>query len=128
MKKLLSVEELSQFLLVLYLLIQIPQHISIYWLIPAFFLPDLFAIGFLINNRVGAILYNFSHLKFLAIILIAIGFFKHSVLFTQLGYLVYAHICFDRMIGYGLKYIDNPNKTHLGFIGKEKNKNTPDTF
>ena len=128
MKKLLSLEELAQLVLAMYLLLKIPQHISLSWLVPTFFLPDVFAIGFLINNRVGAIMYNLSHFKFLAILFIAIGFFAGSTIFLQAGYIVYAHICFDRTIGYGLKYVDNPNKTHLGFIGKEKNKNIPDTF
>lgn len=128
MKKLLSLEELSQCLLAFYLLLTMPGHWDWPWLIVAFFVPDLFAIGFLINNRVGAITYNFSHLKFIAILLIAIGIMNGSVFFLQSGYIVYAHICFDRTIGYGLKFIGNPNKTHLGFIGKEKNKNIPDSF
>ncbi|MFP5041752.1 DUF4260 family protein [Parasediminibacterium sp. JCM 36343] len=128
MKKLLSLEELSQLLLALYLVLQIPNHISTYWLVAIFFLPDVFAVGFLINNSVGTIMYNFSHHKLVALSLVAIGFYTGSIMYLQLGYLFYAHTCFDRTIGYGLKYIGNPNKTHLGFIGKEKNKNIPDTF
>jgi hypothetical protein len=46
----------------------------------------------------------------------------------QIGLITYAHSSFDRTIGYGLKFLGNPSKTHLGFIGKEKNKNAPDTF
>lgn len=128
MKKLLSLEELAQFVVVMYLLFQLPQHISAYWLLPAFFLPDAFAIGFLINNRVGAIMYNLSHHKLIALLFVAIGFFYAANNYLQIGYIMYAHICFDRTIGYGLKYIDNPSKTHLGFIGKLKSQNPTDTF
>jgi hypothetical protein len=128
MKKLLSLEELAQLVFVLYLLFQIPNHIRLAWLFPVFFLPDIFAIGFLINNKLGTILYNFSHHKLIAITLIVIGLLHTSNIFLQAGYIVYAHICFDRFIGYGLKYMGTPNKTHLGFIGKEKSSNTNDTF
>lgn len=92
------------------------------------FLPDVFAIGFLINNTIGTIMYNISHHKLVAIATIAIGYFTIMPTLLELGIVVYAHSCFDRMIGYGLKLLGNANKTHLGFIGKEKHKNLPDTF
>lgn len=128
MKKLLELEEFAQLILSVYLYFQLADHFSVYWFIPLFFFPDIFAVGFLVNNYIGAIMYNFSHFKFLAICVFAIGFLVHNHLLFQLGVIMYAHICFDRTIGYGLKYLDNPNKTHLGFIGKEKHKNTSDTF
>jgi hypothetical protein len=31
-----------------------------------------------------------------------------------------AHIGADRFLGYGLKYADAPQQTHLGRIGKQK--------
>jgi hypothetical protein len=31
----------------LYVLFQLPQHVSAGWLVPLFFVPDTFAVGFL---------------------------------------------------------------------------------
>ncbi len=128
MKKLLSLEEVAQLAAVIYLLVNLPAHFSIGWCVVIFFLPDVYAMGYLVNNTLGTFMYNLAHHKLVAIGLIAIGYFKGNTAALQLGYLFYAHSCFDRAIGYGLKYLGNPNKTHLGFIGKEKSKNTPDTF
>jgi Domain of unknown function (DUF4260) len=126
MKKLIAAEEFAQMVLCLYLLFQLPDHVSVLALIPLFFIPDLFAIGFLVSNATGAFLYNFSHHKLVAIALAAIGYFLPSSFLLQAGIIFYAHSAFDRTLGYGLKYLGNHSKTHLGFIGKEKHLNPPD--
>lgn len=128
MKKIIALEELAQLVFCGYMFFHIPNHLSIVALILTFFLPDVFAIGFLINNQIGAILYNFSHHKLVALALLSIGFFTNESFLFQAGIIFYGHSCFDRVVGYGLKYLDNPNNTHLGFIGKDKHKNPPDTF
>jgi hypothetical protein len=38
----------------------------------------------------------------------------------RLGLIFLAHSSFDRAAGYGLKYFDGFNHTHLGWIGKNK--------
>lgn len=128
MKKIIAAEELAQLIVVVYIYFQLPQHLSIAWFIPVFFFPDVFAAGFLINNKTGTVMYNFSHHKLIAIASVAIGYFFDAAVLLQAGFIAYAHSCFDRTMGYGLKYFGNPSKTHLGFIGKEKSKNIPDTF
>ena len=128
MKKIVAVEEFAQMVLCLYLLFQLPDHVSVWALIPLFFVPDLFAVGFFVNNATGTFLYNFSHHKLVAIVMTAIGFFLPSNFLLQAGIIFYAHSCFDRTLGYGLKYLGNPSKTHLGYMGKEKHLNPPDAL
>lgn len=128
MKKIIASEELAQLVIVLYIYFQLPGHLSIAWFIPAFFIPDISAAGFLLNNKTGTLMYNFSHHKLVALAVAASGYFFHSGVLLQAGLIAYAHSCFDRTLGYGLKYPGNPGKTHLGYIGKEKHRNTPETF
>jgi hypothetical protein len=128
MKKLIALEELAQMLLCLYILFQLPQHVGAFALLPLFFVPDLFAVGFLVSNTLGTILYNFSHHKLVAIALGAAGFLSGNNILLQAGLIAYAHSSFDRAIGYGLKYLGEPDKTHLGFIGKRKGENPVDGF
>lgn len=128
MKKLLALEELAQFAACLYALAQLPLHYNYLIMVPAFFAPDLFAIGYLVNKSVGASCYNFSHHKATAIALAFVGLLASQPALMAAGLLAYAHSSFDRMIGYGLKYCESPNRTHLGYIGKEKHKNERDHF
>lgn len=128
MKKIIATEEVAQLAFCLVVLFQMPDHITFAWLIPAFFIPDIFAIGFLVNNKMGTLFYNFSHHKLVAILLFAFGVYFSSTALKQAGIISYAHSSFDRAIGYGLKYLGNPSKTHLGYICKEKGKNPPDLF
>jgi hypothetical protein len=87
------------------------------WLALTFFAPDLSLLGYLGGRRVGAIAYNAAHsyagpaLLFLAAVLSG-----ENV--ARLGALIWvAHIGFDRMLGYGLKYATAFTDTHLGPIG-----------
>ena len=128
MKKLIALEELAQFVASLYLVAQLALPNNPYLLIPAFFAPDLFALGYLVDKKVGTLLYNFSHHKLVALSLVATGYAVNNEYCQLAGLLAYAHSSFDRAIGYGLKYVASPNRTHLGYIGKEKFKNPPDTL
>jgi Domain of unknown function (DUF4260) len=126
MKKLLALEELAQFGLALYGISLLTMSVNYYLLVLAFFIPDLFAIGYLISKPVGAVMYNFSHHKFVAIAMIVVGLWMRQEFWILAGLLFYAHSAFDRILGYGLKYSDSFQRTHLGYIGKEKSKNLPD--
>lgn len=128
MRKLLSVEELAQFVICIYSLSKLDISYNYFILVPAFFVPDLFAIGYLISKPVGAFMYNFSHHKLIAILITFAGILAANQLILACGLIAYAHTTFDRTIGYGLKYTDSPSHTHLGFIGKEKHKNESDHF
>ena len=43
----------------------------------------------------------------------------HHDTMLLVGILLFAHSCFDRVWGYGLKYTDSFQHTHLGKIGKD---------
>ena len=123
MKNLINLEYLTIFVITSFLLL---QNISFNWTVflLIFFTPDLGALGLLINNRIGSYTYNFTHSYITGgIFLVSYWFFKNELLLT-LGLLVFAHASFDRTLGYGLKYADSPDHTHLGYIGKSKGKNT----
>lgn len=116
MKTVLKIEEALMFGLAIFLNTYLSYPGWLYW---AFFLaPDCGFIGYLINTRVGAITYNVLHHKGLAIALYLIGaiFSIQPLQFT--GLLLFGHSSFDRMVGYGLKYPDSFQHTHLGLIGK----------
>jgi len=125
MKKLLALEELAQFGLALYGISLLPIQVNYFLLVAAFFIPDLFAAGYLINKSIGAVMYNFSHHKLVAIAMIVAGLLLLKEFWILAGLLFYAHSAFDRILGYGLKYSDSFQHTHLGYIGKEKFKALP---
>lgn len=93
-----------------------------YWLVLAIPLFDLSAVGYLYNNRVGALLYNIGHSiigpSLLAGVYIATS--NQTVLMIATMWLF--HIFFDRALGFGLKHSTGFRHTHLGHIGKAKKK------
>ena len=120
MKTILSLEEAAQLALAIAGLYFQPIHIA-WWLWPVFFLsPDVSMLGYLINPRVGAWTYNIAHHKAVAVICIVVGWKLSLPLLLLVGLLLFAHSSFDRMMGYGLKFTDSFNHTHLGMIGKAK--------
>ncbi len=120
MKHLLQLEELALMIAPLVGIYYLPVHVA-WWLYPFIFLaPDLSMLGYLINPRAGAITYNFVHHKALAIAIIIAGFISSSPWLTFTGLILLSHSSFDRVLGYGLKYPDAFEHTHLGMIGKAK--------
>jgi hypothetical protein len=89
-----------------------------------FFVPDVSFASYLIHKKAGTIAYNCFHHKGIMAIVILIGGYLHNDLITKIGLLFMAHSCFDRALGYGLKYSDSFDHTHLGWIGKSKHLNT----
>lgn len=78
-------------------------------------LPDLAMAGYLRGTRVGAWCYNAAH-TYVAPVALAIGaFFEHGL--APFAVIWAAHIAMDRALGYGLKYEDSFQHTHLGRIG-----------
>ena len=79
----------------------------------AILLPDLSAIGYLRGTRVGARVYNLFHITALPGALVAIGWSQNLSLASALALIWLAHIGMDRVLGYGLKYDDDFQHTHL---------------
>lgn len=117
MTNLLKLEELGQFLLSIILFNQLNYA---WWVFPAcILLPDLSMIGYLVNPKIGAWLYNFFHHKLVAIMILILGFWLNISLLTLIGVILFGHSAMDRIFGYGLKFNDNFKNTHLGWIGKK---------
>ncbi len=82
-----------------------------------FLLPDLSMLGYLAGRRVGAAVYNMGHSHALPVALLALGQLMAAPAASAAALIWIAHIGFDRMLGYGLKYPDSFGHTHLGFVG-----------
>lgn len=82
-----------------------------------FLLPDLSWLGYLAGPRQGAAAYNAAHSYLGPIALLALGALGELPGALALGLVWCAHIGFDRMLGYGLKYASGFGDTHLGRLG-----------
>jgi hypothetical protein len=92
-----------------------------WWLVPlTLLLPDLTMIGYLGGTRLGSYLYNLGHSTPLPAVVVAIGWWQDKSLVVALGLVWLAHIGLDRLIGYGLKYEDHFQHTHLGRFGRKR--------
>lgn len=79
-----------------------------------FLLPDVSMIGYAFGKRFGAALYNVGHSYLIPAAIGAAGLaLKNDVAMTA-AIVWFAHIGFDRALGYGLKYPDAFGHTHLG--------------
>ncbi|SET18837.1 protein of unknown function [Salinibacillus kushneri] len=78
--------------------------------------PDISMLGYLLNNKVGAILYNLFHTYSLSIGFIICGIVLFNSTLLAIGLIWSAHIGMDRMIGYGLKYPAEFKDTHLNRV------------
>ena len=83
-----------------------------------FMLPDLSMLGYLRGARTGALLYNAAHSYLGPAVLTAFGALAPQPVALTGGLIWLAHIGFDRMLGYGLKYPEGFGATHLGRIGR----------
>ncbi|HEY2121559.1 MAG TPA: DUF4260 family protein [Candidatus Acidoferrum sp.] len=85
------------------------------WLFALLFLaPDLFMLGYVKNVRWGSVAYNFAHTLTLPVVLLALAFLLPA--YQCFPYALIAHIGFDRMLGYGLKYPTFFKDTHLQHV------------
>ena len=117
MSNLIKLEEVGQFLLSLLLFNQLDYA---WWVFPAcLLLPDLSMLGYLINPKKGARIYNLFHHKFLGISLLLLGFLWNQPPLGLAGVILFGHSAMDRIFGYGLKYEVNFKNTHLGWFGKD---------
>ena len=82
-----------------------------------FFAPDLAFIGYLAGPRVGALVYNMTHSYIGVALLFMFGIASGSHVAVVAGMIWSAHIGFNRLLGYGLKYSNRMGMTHFGLIG-----------
>ncbi len=88
------------------------------WFALLFLLPDLSFLAYLAGPRVGAAAYNAAHSYVLPVMLLAMGVLGTAPAVLAVALVWFAHIGFDRALGYGLKYASGFRQTHLGPIGR----------
>jgi hypothetical protein len=93
-----------------------------WWLFAVLFLaPDLSFLGYLGGARTGAIVYNAAHTLIGPVVLAGTGLLLSDRILVPLALVWIAHIGFDRLVGYGLKYAAGFGFTHLGQVGRASN-------
>jgi hypothetical protein len=80
--------------------------------------PDIGMSGYVRTTRLGAATYNAFHTYVPPAILVTAAVLTGSTIVWSIGLVWFAHIGMDRALGYGLKYGDSFQHTHLGVIGK----------
>ncbi|WP_158943126.1 DUF4260 domain-containing protein [Granulicella sp. S190] len=103
-------------------IVVIYQHLHYSWLLFAilFFIPDLFMLGYALNVRLGAAMYNLVHTLTLPFVLLLASYLKDWPLSSEIALVWTAHIAADRLLGYGLKYPTFFKDTHLQHIPENK--------
>jgi len=92
-------------------------HFNIIWFVILLFTIDIFMLGYFINNKVGAQMYNIGHSFIIPPILLVLGTVIHNNYLIAFSLIWLAHIGWDRAFGYGLKFSSGFKDTHLGRIG-----------
>lgn len=96
-----------------------------WWLFLALFLvPDLALLVYMADRRTGVIAYNALHTKIGPIVFLALMYATSHLVWGALAAIWLAHIGMDRMVGYGLRYTDETEMTHLGPVGALKQAQT----
>jgi len=78
--------------------------------------PDLSMLGYLLNNKVGALVYNLFHTYSISIFVVLCGLLFSLPMVLAIGIIWTAHIGMDRLVGYGLKYPTEFKDTHLNRV------------
>ncbi len=108
---LIRLEGLAVFIAGVFLYFHFGGGWGMFWLILA---PDLGLLAYLINNKVGSVIYNLCH--FYAFPLSCLVFHLITGQGTTLflfSFLWAAHIGIDRLVGFGLKYPIEFKDTHI---------------
>lgn len=117
MKKIIALEEAAMFILSVVLFNQL--SFAWWWYLALILTPDISMLGYAINTRIGAKAYNLFHHKGVAIVVYIAGLYLKNEVVQMIGLILFGHSSMDRMFGYGLKYEDSFQNTHLGAIGKK---------
>jgi Domain of unknown function (DUF4260) len=123
---LLKLEEFFLFMLALFLFSGLDYGWG--WYALPFLTPDLSALSYLANPHLGAWTlrhaqgnaYNLIHHKGVAVAFYILGSLLSVPwpMFAALCAILLGHSSLDRVFGYGLKYSDAFQNTHLGRIGR----------
>jgi hypothetical protein len=81
-----------------------------------FLVPDIFMTGYFMGTKMGATIYNAGHTYASPFFLWLALYFANVPSMFFLCVIWVAHIGFDRLLGYGLKYPTAFKDTHLGKV------------
>jgi hypothetical protein len=83
------------------------------WFGLLFLAPDFSMLGYLAGKKPGAVFYNLGHTYAAPFLLLLVLWLSGQTAYAWLALIWLAHIGFDRMLGYGLKYETAFKDTHL---------------
>jgi hypothetical protein len=118
--KILRLESLVLFVVCLLVFFKLDESWRLF--VFYFFVFDLSMLGYLINDKIGGIMYNLGHTFVFPTLLVLFGLAtdpgneQHGLIVFAVVWL--AHISLDRTLGFGLK-LHNFHHTHLGIISKK---------
>ena len=78
-----------------------------------FLTPELSMLGYLVNKKAGAACYNLVHTYTAPLTLLSILWLWGLSFASWICLIWCAHVGFDRLLGYGLKYESGFKDTHL---------------
>ncbi len=121
MKRIVSTEFLFAAVLVALFYFNVSNY-PWWWLLVAFPIFDISALGYIEGPKAGAFLYNSVHSLIGPSLLAGVFVFTSSDIVLAVTLLWLFHIFVDRALGYGLKHSKGFHHTHLGPIGKARKK------
>jgi hypothetical protein len=113
----LKLEALALAILMVVLLYK--SDASLWWLLIGFPFIDIGTAGYLVNKKIGALVYNFFHNATLPTFSVVVGILSDNTVLSVIGYVWIFHITIDRLLGYGLKQSHSFHETHLGSLKKK---------
>jgi len=99
--------------------------VSWWWFAGLLLVPDVSMIGYLANPHTGAAFYNLGHSLIGPGILFGWSWLGAPDMVLVIAAIWLAHIGMDRLFGYGLKFGDDFQHTHLGWIGPQGSTREP---
>ncbi len=111
MRTFLKLEETALFILCIYFFTLL--NFDWWWFPTLLLVPDVGMIGYVINTKIGALTYNLVHNRGVASLAAIVGLALSNEYWQLVAIILFAHISMDRALGFGLKYNDSFNKTHL---------------
>ncbi|WP_307190294.1 DUF4260 domain-containing protein [Geomicrobium sp. JCM 19039] len=110
-RRMLHIEGIAVFVVSLYL--YATTGFSWWWFFLLLLAPDLSALGYLKDRRVGAVVYNVFHTYSFPLLLMLVSKMTGWNVVFAAAVIWLAHIGMDRALGYGLKYPSDFKHTHL---------------
>ena len=98
---LIKLEEIALVILAFHLFLALDY--AWWWFPILFFVPDISLLGYLLNQKLGANIYNVVHHKALAVLFYLLGSFTHIAALQLAGVVMFGHSSFDRALGFELQ-------------------------